>query len=92
MKKCLRAGLQPIAPEDVQCAEDSNESPGAYLLTNPSNGKTESTSGRKIDVDQPAWIFGLRDRKLSHYFQGFINRVSTVCQASEKGILMLELT
>lgn len=48
--------------------------------------------GGKMDVDQPAWIFGLRDRKLSHYFQGFINIVSTVYQASEKNVLMLELT
>lgn len=58
----------------------------------PLRESLEVQSGGKMDVDQPAWIFGLRDRKLSHYFQGFINIVITVCQASEKGVLMQELT
>lgn len=57
----------------------------------PLRERLKVQGGGKMDVDQPAWIFALKDRKLSHYFQGFINRVSTVCQASEKGALMLEL-
>lgn len=40
--------------------------------------------GGKMDVDQPAWIFGLRDRKLSHYFQGFINSKHCVPSLRER--------
>ena len=91
MKKCLRAGLQTIGLEDVQCTEVSMKVLAYTSSQIPLRKRQKVQGGTKMDVDQPAWIFGLRDRKLSHYFQAFINRVSTVCQASEKGIPMLEL-